>query len=103
MVGYMAEVPHFIPLTPPGVCVWESECKQVSDVKIPGKCPNDPEGVKCCNRPQCVHVEHGRCPGPANIKYIVRINECWEVESGQCPGGPSYMKMTRGPKGKPLW
>jgi len=45
------------------------------DRTVVGACPNDPVGVRCCTRPNCMWTST-RC----GYAYL----------SGQCPGGSNY-------------
>lgn len=45
---------------------------------VKGKCPNDPNNVRCCYKKYCA------LPG--------RCKPCYTRVSGECPGGENYKK-----------
>ena len=79
----------------PGVCVTTSDCAAGDGSFRSGFCPNDPDNVKCCIKPECGSggncrftsscsgtSQSGLCPGPADFK-------CCEPSSGGSTGGGS--------------
>lgn len=80
----------------PGVCITTSDCAADDGSFRSGFCPNDPDNVRCCIKPECGSggncrpsstcsgtSKTGLCPGPADFK-------CCEPSSGGGPpsGGP---------------
>ncbi|KAL8730568.1 MAG: hypothetical protein Q9166_004022 [cf. Caloplaca sp. 2 TL-2023] len=75
----------------PGVCVTTGNCAASDGSFRSGFCPNDPDNVKCCIKPECGSggncrpesscdgtTKTGLCPGPASFK-------CCEPKSGGPP------------------
>lgn len=46
------------------------ECPGTGAYILHGKCPNDPENIKCCTGtyPICRWIQNGRCEGPENVR-----------------------------------
>lgn len=81
----------------PGVCITTANCAAGDGSFRSGFCPNDPDNVKCCIKPECGSggncrpsssctgtTKTGLCPGPAEFK-------CCEPKGGPVtpPGGGS--------------
>ena len=78
----------------PGVCVTTTNCAASDGSFRSGFCPNDPENVRCCIKPECGSggncrpegtcdgtTKTGLCPGPASFK-------CCEPKAGGDPPPP---------------
>ncbi len=66
-----------------GICIKTSTCSSYGGQSYSGKCPSDPNDVKCCDSIPC----------SANGKsgYCVFSNQCGgETVSGKCPGGNDF-------------
>ncbi|KAL8950654.1 MAG: hypothetical protein Q9222_003313 [Ikaeria aurantiellina] len=77
----------------PGVCITTTSCSSADGSFRSGFCPNDPDNVRCCIKPECGSggkcqpestcsgtTRTGLCPGPADFK-------CCEPSSGGGGGG----------------
>lgn len=80
----------------PGVCVTTSNCAAADGSFRSGFCPNDPDNVRCCIKPECGSggncrstsscdgsPKAGLCPGPTNFQC------CEPASGGGSPGGGS--------------
>lgn len=66
-----------------GICIKTSTCSSYGGQSYSGKCPSDPNDVKCCDSIPC----------SANGKsgYCVFSSQCGgETVSGKCPGGNDF-------------
>ena len=88
----------------PGVCITTSNCAAGDGSFRSGFCPNDPDNVKCCIKPECGSggncrftsscsgtTKTGLCPGPATFK-------CCEPKKGT-PGGGTTADHSLSAKG----
>ena len=66
-----------------GICISSSACSQYGGTSYSGKCPNDPNDIKCCDNIPCTaDGKSGKC---------VFTSECdGETYSGKCPGGNDF-------------
>ena len=66
-----------------GICISTSSCSQSGGTSYSGKCPNDPNDIKCCDNIPCTaDGKSGKC---------VFTSECdGETYSGKCPGGNDF-------------
>ena len=66
-----------------GICVTTDECTERGGSYVSGKCPNDPDNVKCCNKKCSYNGRQGEC------KFI---GDCknGDVYSGLCPGNDNF-------------
>ena len=66
-----------------GICISSSSCSQAGGTSYTGKCPNDPNDIKCCDDIPCsADGKSGKC---------VFSGECdGQTYSGKCPGGNDF-------------
>jgi len=66
-----------------GICISTGTCQNYGGTSISGKCPNDPNDVKCCDSITCEHNgSYGTC---------MFTDQCdGEKISGLCPGGSDF-------------
>ena len=76
-----------------GICISTSTCSNYGGQTFSGKCPSDPNDVKCCDNIPCT-ANDGR---KGNCLFS---NQCsGEQISGKCPGGNDFKWCVRGPGG----
>ncbi|ORX41696.1 hypothetical protein BCR36DRAFT_416591 [Piromyces finnis] len=67
-----------------GVCVSTTNCINAGGSYVNGKCPNDPNNIKCCNKKKC--VTSGGLVGTCKF-----ISDCeGTTVKGYCPGGSDF-------------
>ena len=66
-----------------GICITTDECTKNGGSYVSGKCPNDPNNVKCCNKKCSYNGKQGDC------KFV---DECknGNIYSGLCPGNSNF-------------
>ena len=66
-----------------GICISTSTCSNYGGTSYTGKCPNDPNDVRCCDNIPCTaDGKSGNC---------VFTSQCdGETYSGKCPGGNDF-------------
>ena len=66
-----------------GICVTTEECTNRGGSYVSGKCPNDPDNVKCCNKKCSYNGRQGEC---------IFVGDCknGDVYSGLCPGNDNF-------------
>ena len=67
-----------------GICLKTTTCSSFGGTIYSGKCPNDPNDVKCCDNISCT-ADDGR---KGNCVFIGQCNG--ETISGKCPGGSNF-------------
>ncbi|OUM59639.1 hypothetical protein PIROE2DRAFT_34509, partial [Piromyces sp. E2] len=67
-----------------GVCVTVNDCTKAGGSYVSGKCPNDPNNVKCCNKTRCV------APNGAVGSCMFTSSCSGTTYSGLCPGGSNF-------------
>lgn len=69
-----------------------------------GYCPGLAANIKCCVRKDCKLIQHGRCGGGPDVKYVIDKKWCYPIRRGLCPGGDNYVYVNLAkPHSKPLW
>ena len=67
-----------------GICISTDNCSKYNGQSFTGKCPSDPNGIKCCDNIPC-KADDGR------TGKCVFTNQCYgEAISGKCPGGSNF-------------
>ena len=67
-----------------GICIQSTKCDDYGGVSYSGKCPSDPNDIKCCDSIPCT-ADDGR---EGNCMFE---DECSEDQiSGKCPGGNDF-------------
>ena len=67
-----------------GICISSDNCSKYNGQSFTGKCPSDPNGIKCCDNIPC-KADDGR------TGKCVFTNQCnGEAISGKCPGGSDF-------------
>jgi len=67
-----------------GICISTENCSKYNGQSFSGKCPSDPNGIKCCDNIPC-QADDGR------TGKCVFSNQCsGEAISGKCPGGSNF-------------
>ena len=66
-----------------GICITTDDCTKSGGSYVSGKCPNDPNNVKCCNKQCSYNGKQGEC------KFV---DDCknGNVYSGLCPGNNNF-------------
>lgn len=107
MMLYLSILVSFLPLSfaaingpcsidgTPGVCVTTTNCAAADGSFRSGFCPNDPDNVRCCIKPECGSggncrptstcdgtSKAGLCPGPTDF-------QCCQSGGGGSPGSGS--------------
>jgi len=76
-----------------GVCVTTQSCTNAGGTYKSGLCPNDPNNVKCCNKPKCVTSD-------GQVGSCMFTSSCTgKTYSGLCPGGSNFKCCVNGPVG----
>ena len=87
-----------------GICISTSTCSNYGGTSYTGKCPNDPNDVRCCDNIPCTadgksgncvftsqcdgETYSGKCPGGNDFKCCVgKITEIDTTYNGPCTGG----------------
>jgi len=68
-----------------GICISTTLCNSFSGQYFSGKCPNDPNNIKCCDNIPC-EADDGRT---GSCMFTNQCND--ERIPGKCPGGSDYM------------
>jgi len=67
-----------------GICISTGTCSNYGGTSVVGKCPNDPNDIRCCDSIPC-RADDGR---QGNCVFT---NECGgDMISGKCPGGNDF-------------
>jgi hypothetical protein len=75
-----------------GICINTNTCSNYGGQSFVGKCPNDPNNVRCCDNIPCT-VNDGRKGS------CVFTRQCsGELFSGKCPGGSDFKCCVDTPK-----
>ena len=75
-----------------GICIKTSTCSNFGGQSFSGKCPSDPNDVKCCDNIPCT-ANDGRSGS------CVFTSQCnGETFSGKCPGGSDFKCCVSGGK-----
>jgi len=70
-----------------GICISSANCKKFSGKSYTGKCPKDPNDIKCCDDITC-EADDGRL---GSCMYTNQCNtKSKELISGKCPGGNDF-------------
>ena len=65
-----------------GICITTDACTKSGGTYVAGKCPNDPNNVKCCNKKCSYNGKQGEC------KFTGDCNG--DVIGGLCPGNSNF-------------
>lgn len=66
-----------------GICISTFNCKKYNGQSYSGKCPSDPNDVRCC--------DNIPCQADGKSGYCKFVNQCsGTTYSGQCPGGNDF-------------
>ena len=68
-----------------GICITISNCRNFGGISYSGKCPNDPNDVKCCDDIPCA-TDDGR---KGSCVFSEQCNG--EKITGKCPGGNNFI------------
>ena len=74
-----------------GICVKTTTCSSYSGVSYSGKCPSDPNDVKCCDSIPCT-ANDGR---KGNCMFTDQCSG--DMISGKCPGGNDFKCCVKSP------
>jgi len=69
-----------------GICISTGNCKKYGGTYYSGKCPNDPNDIKCCDSIPC-KANDGRS---GNCKFTNQCGSNYETISNKCPGGSDF-------------
>jgi hypothetical protein len=75
-----------------GICINTDKCSSYGGQTFSGKCPSDPNDVKCCDNIPCT-ANDGR---KGSCLFTSQCNG--EIFSGKCPGGSDFKCCVNTPK-----
>ena len=75
-----------------GICIKTNSCSNYGGQTFSGKCPSDPNDVKCCDNIPCT-ANDGR---KGSCLFTSQCNG--EIFSGKCPGGSDFKCCVNTPK-----